>query len=367
MKRWTLLLLSILALNPLAWASLSYSGPLSTVDPDAGLSFSVTSSSLPSLAGLAQTHHGGGYWDEYDDFYFSRRIRRFHRRNRARVTWGYFDPFYTNDIYYVINTPYWNRWNNWYSPWRTRSVIQTNFWLGGVNFNVGVYSAGWNPWGYDPWVYANPWSFSAGFYQPVFAYSYNPWRFNNGGWGWNCGYGGSFNRGFRNGFQNGYAFGYNNGFNGGWYNAGGGGGFSNDYWWRRNDQGYANTVRTPNSRPVNRNNLPQGSRQEVRRPSSSSTEGLRYETPGYERTASTNRTASSPRSSQSPAVRSSASDVRRTESNNYSRSATASRSTSPSYERTQPSSSYERPSTNSRSTSPSYERTQPSSSYERPS
>ncbi|MEM7375467.1 MAG: hypothetical protein AAF587_43130 [Bacteroidota bacterium] len=62
------------------------------------------------------------YRDYYygdDDFTFSRRVRRFNQSNRD--SWRYFDPYYSNDLYYVINSPSWNSWNsngwyNWNSP-----------------------------------------------------------------------------------------------------------------------------------------------------------------------------------------------------------------------------------------------------------
>jgi len=146
-------------------ATLLYSGPIGESDPLSRThsSFLTLDDNPPSLHGEEQFHHRR-HWDEYEDFFYSRRVRRFNRR-RGRAAWRYFDPFFTNDIYYVINTPYWSRWNNWYTP-RPRAYVQTNFWLGGVNFNVGVYSSGWNPWGYDPWVYNDPWVNAWSYSQP---------------------------------------------------------------------------------------------------------------------------------------------------------------------------------------------------------
>ena len=381
MKRWILMILG-LGLSLPMMGKLSYAGPLGESGP---FSRSLASSDLltPDLdgvEGIDQMDHGD-YWDEYyDDFYYSRRLRRFHgnRTGYASGSWGYFDPRFTNDIYYVINTPYWGRWNDWYRP-RRRGFVQTNFFLGGVSFNVGVYSTGWNPWGYDPWVYNDPWvnTYVYNYYDPFFVVGYNPWR-NTFGWGWGCAYNRSFNRGWRRGYRNGFHAGFATGYNVGWYNAGGGGGFSNDYWWRRHDTRYANIARRPSTaRTVNRYDLPQGNRPGARSPR---TPGDRYERrpidngsntarrstpstrqiePGIRR-SSTSTARSSSRTSQSP--------VRRYERNSYERTSPSRSSSSSSARSTQPASrSYER-SSQSRTQTPSYQRTQPSQrSYERTS
>ncbi|RMG70044.1 MAG: hypothetical protein D6722_09210 [Bacteroidetes bacterium] len=132
------------------------------------------------------------YQDYYygdDDFTFSRRIRRFNQSNGA--SWRYYDPYFSNDLYYVMGTPYWNRWNNmgWYnwnrprfgSMWAWNDPFMNPYRFGGMGFSMGMgagMSFGWNDpfWGYDPWVASyygyNP-AFMGGLYNP-----YSAW--NNG-------------------------------------------------------------------------------------------------------------------------------------------------------------------------------------------
>lgn len=140
------------------------------------------------------------YYDD-DDFVFSRRLRRFHQP--ANRSFRYYDPFYSNDLYFVMGTPTWNRWYNqygWYNWNNPRFAAPFDPFgprrgFGWSSFNQPLY--GWNSWGnpyynpyvsawygndpffggwnngwgnyYDPWLYAN----AGGFYCPPGVYSYN--------------------------------------------------------------------------------------------------------------------------------------------------------------------------------------------------
>lgn len=118
-----------------------------------------------------------------DDFYFSRRVRRFNQTNRN--SWRYYDPYYSNDLYFVLGTNSWNSWNNngWYSWNRPRFGAYTGWgnpplWNDPFFNGFGTSGAwGWNaPSYYNPWVNAY--------------YGYNP----------------AYSNGFRNGFYSGYGY-----------------------------------------------------------------------------------------------------------------------------------------------------------------
>lgn len=127
------------------------------------------------------------YYEEYyddDDFVYSRRLRRFHQP--MGNSFRYYDPFYTNDLYYVMGTPAWNRWYNqygWYSWNNPRFAAPFNpyrpTWGVGGAFNQSYF--GWNSWG-------------ASYYNPYISayYGHDPfWGYNSWGWGNNFyGYGG---------------------------------------------------------------------------------------------------------------------------------------------------------------------------------
>jgi hypothetical protein len=180
------------------------------------------------------------YYEDYDDdFHYTRRLRRFHTQ-QARY-WGYYDPYFTNDVYFVIGTPYWYAWNNWYNPWSYRSqVVVRNSRRGGwIYTQTYVHTNGWNPWGYPVAVYYSDWHYR-GFYDPYwYDFSWSPWD-----WGWTSWSG--YNRGYRRGYWNGYSDGYRNGWQNGWQNGycvgylngssnRSGAGYASDYWYRRND------------------------------------------------------------------------------------------------------------------------------------
>jgi hypothetical protein len=130
-----------------------------------------------------------GYEEDLSDYdyYYTARIRRFHRPLRG---FNYFDPFYADMWYYdpgmmmvmspgaslLIHTNPWsfNRFNRW-SPW--------NSW--------GAFNNPWNTWG----AFNNPWNSWGAFNNPWNRFGYgNPWAF--GGMGMfnpymgNWGYGG---------------------------------------------------------------------------------------------------------------------------------------------------------------------------------
>lgn len=129
-------------------------------------------------------------YDE-DDFHYSRRLRRF--GSNSSNSWRYYDPYYSNDIYYVMGTPAWSRWNNngWYNWNRPRFGASISY--GSPFFNSGFGS----PYGsFNSFNYYNPWvntyyGYNAGFgYSPFgFAPSYG---YNNFGYG---GYYGGFGAG----------------------------------------------------------------------------------------------------------------------------------------------------------------------------
>ncbi len=185
----------------------------------------VTTENSTTLAPIQKM--GWDDWDDEDEFQYSRRLRRFQRNgntNRGNASWGYYDPYFTSNVYYTIGTP---MWNNYYYYQPVMPIVQVSM-----------------PW----W-----WAFTVGtFYTPTyFNYGYyNPYGggFNGGGMGYYgygyCGgwhpHGGGYWNGYNNGFNQGYWAGYNQGYyNGGGYGNGYGGGYGggDDWWyWRKEDQ-----------------------------------------------------------------------------------------------------------------------------------
>ena len=139
--------------------------------------------------------YNDAYYAE-DDFHYSRRLRRFH--NNSSNSWRYYDPFYSNDLYYVMGTPHWSRWNNngWYNWNRPRF---------GASFGWGspFYASPWgygsmNNFGYwNSFNYYNPWVNTYYGYDPFFGYS---------GFGPALGYGNGFNN-FGYGYYGGFGYG----------------------------------------------------------------------------------------------------------------------------------------------------------------
>ncbi len=119
-------------------------------------------------------YYEDGYsrYDE-DDFYYSRRLRRFSQTHNN--AWRYYDPFFTNDLYYVMGTPTWNRWNSfgWYDWNRPRF---------GAGFSFGFGNSLWATRSrfYDPFAfnrfnsfnYYNPWVSSYYGFAPNFGYGF---------------------------------------------------------------------------------------------------------------------------------------------------------------------------------------------------
>lgn len=120
-----------------------------------------------------------GYNDDDYDYYYSSRIRRFHR---PYTGFGFFDPCYV-DVYNYdpFFTPgvtiliyddysYWRRWNR-FQRW--------NYWNDWNSWNPWNRWNSWNSWGYG-WGGNNT-------YIQINNYYGNSWGWNNYGWG---GYGG---------------------------------------------------------------------------------------------------------------------------------------------------------------------------------
>lgn len=187
--------------------------------------------------------------DEYDyyndyDFYYTSRIRRFHR---PVYGFGYYDPIYTDVVYYDpflrpgLTTLIYDDWA--YRSWtrnRLWNARRFNRWGGGL----------YDPFMYDPF-YAAAWGPSL--YRPGFNVSIG---FGNA-WGWNN----PWNRWNR--WNRGGLWGPTAGF-GGWGGGFGGfGGFSSAYYcpptWGNNFV-YANNVNVVNNNLDNQNNNRYGPR-----------------------------------------------------------------------------------------------------------
>ncbi len=96
-----------------------------------------------------------GDYSEDDEFYYSRRIRRFNRSFGS--SFGYYDPCYANNSFYS-NNPFYDPFYN------SGSSVWVNF---GTSYVFSPFSV--SPWGnyygYNP--YSNPWG------NPI--YGYNPY------------------------------------------------------------------------------------------------------------------------------------------------------------------------------------------------
>lgn len=116
--------------------------------------------------------------NEYYDYEYTSRIRRFHR---PVGRYGYYDDYYTNYYYYNYDPYYYGTsvyvsYGWWYpSPWR---------WSVGWGWGGGYYGGGWG-WNYG-------WGHGWG----------SPWHWGyGGGWGW---YGSSYWGGYNHGYWDGY-------------------------------------------------------------------------------------------------------------------------------------------------------------------
>jgi len=136
--------------------------------------------------------------DDYYDYMYASRIRRF---NRPNAGFGYYDPFFTNAYWYTYdpflfgNSIYSSySFFNPYVPWGWNSPgfnVGWNTWSG---WNVGF---GWNSWGYNPYAFNNPWRWNSWGYNPYSPFAYNPFFCSPY----------SYGAGYMNGFNNGFAYG----------------------------------------------------------------------------------------------------------------------------------------------------------------
>lgn len=124
------------------------------------------------------------FYDE-DDFYYSRRLRRFNQNTGN--SWRYYDPFFANDLYFVMGTGAWNRWNNfgWWDWNRPRfgggwSVGFINDPWSRWNYGFNGFNR-WNNWGWNSFNYFNPYVNAYYGFGPSFGYGFN--RFNDPFWG----------------------------------------------------------------------------------------------------------------------------------------------------------------------------------------
>ena len=168
-----------------------------------------SNSSENNSSGQRNSQNNSNYdSDDYYDYSYSSRIRRFHSPN-AMVAGGYYDPWYTNMYYYDYNpnnfgTSIYTTYS-FYSPSYTTIMYSRPFgW--GCSFGYGT-RWGWNPYGgwnngwygYDPfYAWNNPWMWNSPYYNGW----NNPYAWNNG-WG-HGGYYNGYNQGFAQGYWNGY-------------------------------------------------------------------------------------------------------------------------------------------------------------------
>jgi len=136
--------------------------------------------------------------DDDDEFSYSRKLRRFHRKNRH---FCYFDPYYTSNVYYTINTPAWT------------SYYYTSF----VPFQASSYSY----FGGNSNVYV--------MYLPTY-YNGGYAGYYSGGNAWGNGYGYSYYNGCNNGYWANQ--GYWNGNANNAYNCGGQNYYYDAFYWK---------------------------------------------------------------------------------------------------------------------------------------
>lgn len=115
-------------------------------------------------------------YDDYYDYSYSSRLRRFHSNNN----WNYYDPYYTNYYWYNYNPYYFgSSVYNTYSWWGPNYYYNYSNSYWGVSYHWG---GGWGyPWSHHYWGggYYNPWAYSG----------YNGWYFPYGGYGGYNGWG----------------------------------------------------------------------------------------------------------------------------------------------------------------------------------
>lgn len=206
-----------------------------TANSENGTDVAVVTENNTTLAPVQKM--GWDDWDDEDEFQYSRKLRRFHRNgstNRGNSSWGYYDPYFTSNVYYTIGTPMWNSYF-YYQPAMPVVQVSMPWWW------AFTASAFYTPT-YFNYGYYNP--YGGGFYgggMGYYGYGYcGGWHPHGGGY-WN-GYNNGYWNGYNNGFNQGYWAGYNQGFgNGGGfgngYGNGYGGGYGDDWWyWRKENQ-----------------------------------------------------------------------------------------------------------------------------------
>ncbi len=125
--------------------------------------------------------------DSHYDFYYTSRIRRFHRPYfgfgffaNPYVDLFYYDPFYFDPFrpsvsIYMGSFPYYNPWNTWNS-WNTWGY--NPFWPGGFGNNYFINNYyGFNPYYYNPYQPFGPpnhWNYADDFYGNNNNYYYGP-------------------------------------------------------------------------------------------------------------------------------------------------------------------------------------------------
>jgi hypothetical protein len=143
------------------------------------------------------------YQDDYYDYAYSARIRRFH----SGVSFGYYDPWFTNMYWYT------------YDPFF---------------FGISIYMT-YSWWYLTPWVrYSWYWGWGS-------SWDWVP------GWGWGSGYLYGYNHGYWNGYWNGYYNGLNNGLAINYYNS-----FDSNSWYgsRGSSSGAGNGTNTREPRSL---------------------------------------------------------------------------------------------------------------------
>lgn len=145
--------------------------------------------------------------DNYYDFMYASRLRRFH--NPRRSFFNYYDPFYTNMFWYN-NDPFsfGNSIYSTYNFYNPHTPWGWNQWSPGINvgwnsWNGWNMNMGWNSWG-NPYAFNNPWRWNNWGFNPMMSpFAYNPFAFSPFGYGFNN-FGGM---GYMNGFNQGLSYG----------------------------------------------------------------------------------------------------------------------------------------------------------------
>lgn len=201
---------------------------------------------------ITNNYYNGDNYDynnEYYDYEYSSRIRRFHRPYGG---YGYYDNCYTNYYWYDYN-PY--------------------------NYGVSVYTS-------YGWWYPRPWGWNVGWSWGGW---YTSWGWNTMGWGWNRPYGwygssywAGYNHGYNDGF---YAGNYYNSYDRNSYYYGHRGNTSSGY------SGYGKGTRPSGSSVAGINSIP--------RTAAPKTFGEKYETAVRNNSLNNNSVTSSPRPNSS--------------------------------------------------------------------